>query len=297
MIAVEVREFAWNEAPRSGSAEHYWHFLFGYLLPVSRQLSRENPARANMFDCGPVMNEVMSGALQALSPATRVSLSKTAQWPSTLDEALARAQEQDAPEAGAGPKYVVPRWDVWLLHGSETGRLKATLSGAAAVLRDALRGCACCRAEGAVGRYLILRRSAEPSYYQVGGPAQVPTYGAGRRTLRGLEEGAAALERLGWSNLIYEPGAHNLACQIAHFAGCAGVIGVRGAEFANLVWAPAGARVVMIQSAFFRARAAPPLALAELLGLPTIELPHEGEADPLLNAALIAARLEETLDA
>ena len=85
----------------------------------------------------------------------------------------------------------------------------------------------CCDRNQANGKYLILRRSAEPSFYKAGGGAKFKSYGAGRRSLHGIEEGQAKLEALGVPSLVYEPGIHNLACQINHFSACAGVIGVR----------------------------------------------------------------------
>lgn len=44
---------------RSGSIEHYFHFLFGYLIPFVNNVSPSDETYA-FADCGPLMNEILA---------------------------------------------------------------------------------------------------------------------------------------------------------------------------------------------------------------------------------------------
>lgn len=54
--------FPWMEMG-TGSPEHYWHFLVGYLLPLSARLGRlDEHSSLHLFDCGPTMNPLLIDA-------------------------------------------------------------------------------------------------------------------------------------------------------------------------------------------------------------------------------------------
>ncbi len=186
---------------------------------------------------------------------------------------------------------VLDRWDVWLARGNVLDALKPLLLETRDAVAAMLAPWSCCRRHLAEGKYLILQRSAEPSFYQAAGGAKVETYGTGRRCLLGIKEGQAQLEALGAPSLIYEPGAHNLACQINHFSVCTGVIGVRGAEFANALWMPAAAKIIMFLSSGLSNRDPPARSLARLLGHDYYEIPHQGEISPSMDISRIIHHL------
>ncbi|RYG88273.1 MAG: DUF563 domain-containing protein [Alphaproteobacteria bacterium] len=287
-MSSEARDIPWLNVGGRGSAEHYWHFLFGYLAPIALTLSdAKHTGPVRLHDCGPVMNAILSGFASTMG-ISDVQFDRALTIDQGVDEFLAAGP----PQISALRSAAAPRWDAWIKLSEEPGAVTGQLARAAEVLKTRLVPGACCSGAEAIGRYLILRRSAEPEYYRRDGTATKPTYGTGRRAFLGLEEGSVALRDLGYDNLIYEPGAHSLGCQIAHFAQCVGVIGVRGAEFANTLWLPSGATVVLVHSSLFKDHDAPQRTLSKVLGHPRlIEVPHEGVKSPVLNAQRVATAI------
>ena len=52
-----------------GSAEHFWHFMLGYFLPLMRFLLQQqsaDPAALRLYDCGPLMNRIVVEGLSHL---------------------------------------------------------------------------------------------------------------------------------------------------------------------------------------------------------------------------------------
>ena len=95
--------------------------------------------------------------------------------------------------------------------------------------------------------YLLLKRSNEPSYYnEKDGTAEIKGYGASRRALKNIELAAERLIGKGIPIKIYEPGADSISDQIKTFYAAKGVIGIRGAEAANLIWLKPKSKVVII---------------------------------------------------
>jgi hypothetical protein len=93
--------------------------------------------------------------------------------------------------------------------------------------------------------YLLLDRSDNHSYYTTKGE----TYGKARRGLLNLEEGFNDLIKKGVPVNIIQPGSHSILYQIEAFNQSKGVIGIRGAEFANLIWLEPGSKVVVLSKA------------------------------------------------
>ena len=260
----------WREA-NAGSAHHYWHFLFGYFLPLMRRLTpaHPRPRRARLYDCGPLMNRILIEALARLDirPEFDAGLISEAAEPATNP---------------AGAATVMDRWDLWLKHG-DGALAQKPLTEAAEFAAGLLSAWPCCNPRNARDSVLIIRRSPEPSFYKPGGGAVIERYGAGRRSFEHVDEGADELNARGVRSIVYEPGLHNLACQINHFSRCGAVVGVRGAEFANILWAPRSARIIMFMSSSIPNDRPPPRILAALLGQPFFDIPHEGAASPTLD--------------
>ena len=73
----------------------------------------------------------------------------------------------------------------------------------------------------------------------------VPGYGQGRRALLNATEIAAHLRRHGRAAREVDVGSLTLCDQIMAFHHASAVVGIRGAEFANLVWMQEGSRALM----------------------------------------------------
>jgi hypothetical protein len=266
----------WNEVHK-GSSEHYWHFLFGYYLPLMRLLLQEErgkSAQLRLYDCGPLMNRILTETLVHLHLKPE------------FDKSLSVESRQSA------NGIVLERWDIRVGRNDNLDALMPPVLETREALAAMLTPWSCCNRHLAKGKYLILQRSAEPSFYQAGGGARRATYGAGRRVLKGIKEGHAELEAAGVPCLIYEPGVHNLACQINHFSDCAGVIAVRGAEVTNVLWSPVTARIVIFQSNGTPQSDSSHKILAGLLGQGYFEIPHKGEVSPLLDVPRIIEYLK-----
>jgi hypothetical protein len=256
-----------NEIVGRGSAEHYYHFLWGYLLPGLWYIRASGlKGRFILQDFGPVMNPLWEEMADLLDLDIRF-------------------------RSGFGGRrapftWTLPRWDTFLssvfegvpqrsrhpLSDLEQRHLQLTdpvlwqaitrpggledIGRLMRALRDDLLPMLQARAEQEVqgppgdaeapAPYLILKRSEEHSFYREGGSAQVKQYGASRRSIVDLDESIAALRARGYPVAAFECGAHSLAGQARAFASCRGLAMIRGAEVANFVWLAPGAKAHVI---------------------------------------------------
>lgn len=246
-----------NHQKQFGSAEHFYHFLWGYLLPAMSQVvnigSNGQPASHARFlfrTCGPVMDNLIHETAGLFD----------------LDYQLVDKEYGDA----AATKIPVPRWDVELreLDSRRPMKLDRRLGQclvrrwqhrrtAARLAGDIHRVRASFKAKVAgvhtgdavrtfAGKFLVLKRSAQPAYYEPGGKAEVPGYGTARRSLVGLEESVRTLQEQDLPVVLFEPGSVSLTEQIQAFSNCRGIAGIYGAEFANVVWMPPDTPVIWI---------------------------------------------------
>jgi hypothetical protein len=72
---------------------------------------------------------------------------------------------------------------------------------------------------------------------------------------------------LGIPAVIYEPGQHSFRCQVRVFQDAKGVIGLRGAEFANLLWCEGPIPIILIQQKAIHENDPPQSKLCDLLDL------------------------------
>jgi hypothetical protein len=72
---------------------------------------------------------------------------------------------------------------------------------------------------------------------------------------------------LGIPAVIYEPGQHSFRCQVRVFQDAKGIIGLRGAEFANLLWCERPIPIILIQQKAIHKSDPPQSKLGELLNL------------------------------
>ena len=262
----------------AGSVEHFWHFLFGVGFPLldyhRRSPHRLRGARLRLESCGAAMDPL----LPPLCPGLGFDLEihpRNASPPFPLRAATALGLHRGLTWLTRRPAWqasltagflCLPRWD-HVLGGSgdpDAGFVDALRKTAESVVARAAEP-DCCRTATPDDAYLILRRSPEPAYFAPGGEAEVPRYGTGRRSLEGLETFRDALVSRGIPAVVYEPGAHGLLCQARHFSRARGAVGIRGAEFANLVWMRPSAVVLMLR--WSSNRAPPQRKLAQAVGV------------------------------
>lgn len=292
-----------DERKKRGSVEHYWHFLFGYYLPLINYFLKENhknninkTTKYLINDCGPLMNNILSESLSAMNIdytfEDNIKLHRI-QNPS-LKESLyikvRRLLKLGYVYSKNGTSIILPRWDIKILEETTfPASFKRTIQYLGQTLPKKFSDYACCEAGTAKGSYLLIKRAPEPSYYKPGGGAEKSGYGAGRRSLVGLEKGVDRLVASGIDCIIYEPGAHNLFCQMNHFSQCSGIIGVRGSEFANVIWMSEGALVLLIHSSYFwnKSKTPPQRTLASLLSVNYLERNFNDEVSPRLDTEIL----------
>jgi len=119
--------------------------------------------------------------------------------------------------------------------------------------------------------FLILKRSPEPAFYKQNGNAELKGYGISRRSLVDIDETLAHLHEQQIHVEAYEPGKNTFMHQVRTFKSCAGVIAIRGAELANIIWLEPNSKVIVISPTFLN-HPSVPKELARILGLAYIEL-------------------------
>jgi hypothetical protein len=294
---------AFDERRDTGVREHFFHFMWGYLLPATHaiieiQADRESAGPSQEFifvSCGPVMDartiemarllgvdcSIVQDEREVLQPGTlHVAVQRwdlfladyatylQLPWP----EAVLRLMRQAAQQRSI-PPVVSSRSRI----AQEIRHLRQVVLGRVPAGDDDDAGC-----------YYLLKRSEEPSYYaREGGRAHTPTYGTTRRSLLGIDRAAVALGRGPQGVAVYEPGRHTLAEQIRAFSRCRGIIAIRGAELANIVWLESGSKVIVINAGTFQLWAPPALGLANLLEIGYAEIEWGEDPYPTLTDDLI----------
>lgn len=253
-----------------GSVQHFWHYMFGYLLPVvDYHLAHAAPARRPVLEsCGPVMDAVTRECLSCLG----------------VDFVIAERDEIAARYPGID-EAVLEHWDRFTQDPKRGQELRKRLDRVVPALKAAIPNRCGCGADAALaGRILLLERSAMPNFYAPGGPAKIPGYGRARRYLSNLGEVCVQMQARGYPVAIYEPGGHSVGCQIAVFSKVRGVVGIEGAEFANLIWAAEGTRVYLLRPPEFVIPFQQ--CLSECMNMPYRQDSCPGSIEPLSRYAL-----------
>lgn len=203
-----------------GSRQHYFHFLLGYLLPL---VHMQNQRRFDTFlalDCGPLMTPILRETLSRLGHNFRIVSPRDVEHPVFLE----------AWDFG---------WEEWDAGGA--------VRHAVDLVRQAWSSHACPGHDCPRSAHLLIQRSAPHRFYVDGG-SELGGYGTGRRELTNIQEVSEFLTRNGVVHAVYEPGAHSLGCQIEAFSASRRLLGFRGAEWANLMWAPAESRARILDN-------------------------------------------------
>jgi hypothetical protein len=242
-----------------GSKEDFWHFLLGYLLPainfyIKRKEKNKEPYQLVFEDCGPLVNPLIKDFTQLLGISHTISTTAVS---TNLEE------------------YLVPRWDLQLKN-SNTFHLKYFSFNSdmklkrKALIKEMVKAVfnTPLRAEirlmkdilstkkkilkvinnNKVNRneYLILDRSDTPEFYKNFGKIPIKGYGKSKRGLTHINETLDSLEDANAKVSVYYPGQQSIKHQIETFSKCKGLVAIRGAELANLIWLNKGTKVLMI---------------------------------------------------
>jgi hypothetical protein len=199
-----------------GTREHYYFFLLGYLVPLVYAQSQWKFRKFQVLDCGPLMNPILEETLNRMG----------------FKYAMVKPSEVKRP--------IFLRH--WTYYKGNPFRLKQSIQMIKNVWADYKCigiGCGC-------EENIIIVRSPPHNFYYTDLHPNYRGYGTGRRTVTNWPEVSDYLSSLGIKHSLYEPGAHSLGCQIQAFKGAKRIIGIRGAEWANVIWCQPGLEVRMI---------------------------------------------------
>ena len=248
--------FKFDDRFTLGSCEHFFHFMWGYLLPaVHFVLTRVTPGWVyQLVSCGPIMDRVLSEVFDNLRVEYCI---------------LAGSESTESEHA-----IFVPRWDMYLLkpmlnEPNPTNHVIKVLLNQLNSHPEIMQECQHFNLKMAIwrvrfsllyklninrtakdfeGKLLVLKRSDEPEFYnKERGNAVIHGYGVSRRALHNPEFVAETINASGLDALLFEPGVHSLAQQMSAFSQCDAIWAIRGAEFANMLWLKPQARVVLVQ--------------------------------------------------
>lgn len=248
-----------------GSCEHFFHFMWGYLLPSIHIISTsENTDSCRYFlsSCGPVMNKVLREIMHLCGYHFRIIPNQTDEhdgsqvmiprWDISLLHLLIIAEDTDANILNRGVFKNLSRHPA-VLESFKQDHFTRDLSSAITQVKSLIERKVTLSADTPslniyADSYLILSRSPEPKFYsKETGRAEISGYGTSRRALLGVEEATQKLRKNGIPVTIFEPGKFSLVEQIKVFQACKGIIGIKGAEFANLIWLQPQSRVILIK--------------------------------------------------
>lgn len=230
--------FYWLNFDKKGSYQEYWHFLFGYLLPITNYIIDNNIRRTKILvqDCGPVMNNLILEIMAYFDLSVSFSLDNNT---SNLKRFLLK------PKTNYKNIYV-QRWDIDILKNRDISKNLVKISNQ---LIDLFQIDVDYKVDSK--SILILKRSNEHEFYSQNGASIIKKYGANRRYLDGIDEAVDKLHSLGFNVIVYDAGSHSFFNQAYMFLTHKFIVGVRGAEFANLIFAQNTSKVIVYNSSYF----------------------------------------------
>ncbi len=294
---------------------NFHHFLWGFLLPALHKIinneeilkSESNSNQYYFHSSNPIMNAITNNLVSKLeinysianyynlSTLNDLSIITVPRWDHMITEILGNKKK-------VGFDFYLKKFFTfkWLLDPSiikkkikkiyhnkyggddDSNFIDAIINVRSYVLNKLELSDNGSDTEKYIDKYLILRRSTELDYHKKNNLA----YGASRRNLVGIDETSQYLREQNIPIEIFEPGVSSISQQIAVFNKCKGIIGIRGAEFANIIWMRPNSKLILIQNpgSFWN----PPLArlLAPIFSLDYHEIitdvPHFPKLDPLL---------------
>lgn len=250
---------------RVGSAEHYYHFLLGFLLPLALTYPRVAKLGLNgpiyVRSCGPmdrILNEVGFPLVRIIGKHEH-------------DENCARTEMdgwQLRHETIHGLDFTSGEYPIEAIQEAaeivraqlltRAGQLSATTSSGQASDNK---------------RVTLVNRSVDPFYNTR--EAELPTSGLQRRSIGNFDQVRTLLGIVcpGLNHVVLEN--TTLSEQISLFASADVIIAQHGAALANVIWCRPGTRIIEIAARGYRERVFPPLSKG--LGLDHRLVHQEGE--------------------
>lgn len=297
---------------RGGDLGNYWHYLFGFFVPATFWLWK-NPTLwqgklIKVDSCNPLTDALMKEYLDHLQVPFEFEemTEKTVQmtrkdWKSIRGKIWRRLANLERKFKGEksswftyhllrfrGNTLTIPRWDKYLEQfGDFPLVFKSKMNPYRSyILAEAKKAEEFPKEKN---RWLIIKRATPPDLVksEEGKKARwFPGYGSERRELKGIEEGIIELQNLGYTATSLATGDLGFFRQISVFNTCKVLIGVRGAELANMFWMDQNSEVILYMSASFQNE---PIQrkLAFACQLKYHEIPHEGAISPQLNVRKI----------
>ncbi len=230
-MASRILRIQYDSSVPWGAKEHYFHALHGYLLPGLHHALMHHYDGIQFEDCGPLIQPRLSEGCQ-----------------------LAGLAYVDTDESVRADTYRLPRWDRLLLHfeappppNSVIDAYRQTVTPLLNRLRSA--------AKETWGDFptqfqqdmiAVIRRSDDHPFYHSDRMAAFPAYGTGRSELINASDVARTLQSEGLAAQVVEFGAMSLGEQILTASRASAILGIRGAEFANVIWMRPHTRAVML---------------------------------------------------
>jgi len=301
---LKVNALLFDTQVEYGSKEHFFHFMWGYILPSISLIKNQPKADETQYyfeTCGPVMDELITEFMDLLNIKCTILSNEEIKY--------------------IHIKEFVPRWDLYLLRNYILGITKGDFSHISefqksipliyALLKknfekDFLEKIVETRnyileavqktnlystkLQDTTAQILLIKRSESPEFYNPNGSAEIKGYGMDRRGLIDVDEFIKTRDNQIPTIAPYEPGKHSIVHQISTIHLSNGFIGIKGAEFANLLWLKSKSKVLLIIPASMKS---PPVQqnLATLLDLEYTEIISEEENYP----SLLKLKIEQYL--
>ncbi len=299
---------------KEGDLGNYWHYTLGYFIPVTSYLLKNQDSlqkkQLALDSCNILLDKHLEDFLifhgfsysikDFSDKSIKTALKAYKSIPKKFWREFMRWENRFRGKSASififhsykksGKSILVPRWDEYLrLYFDLPPNFKSELNAYRDKMRHFGQRNSCCDPNSGKGKLLILSRAPKPTSISseiLEKNRWFASYGSERRELKHVKEGIDDLNQEGYNCLKYESGTHNLQCQINHFSNCSGVIGVRGAEFANMIWMKEKAIVILFHSADFKND---PLQrqLVSPLNLNYFEIPHNGQVSPIFDTKAI----------
>lgn len=202
----------------SGTRDHFFHFLLGYVLPSLKTALDEGISNISYEDCGPLLNKTLADICQLMN--------------------LKLIPADQATHFDLAP---VARWDRWIIRpdgSAPSQNLTESFLLATNLVRDEIiqRSLSLLPTHIQTPEVIVIKRSQSHPYYQKSGQCSNPGYGRERRDLQNTDEVASRIADYGFSVRTVEMGSIPFAEQALIFHHANAVIGARGAEFSHLFW-------------------------------------------------------------
>jgi hypothetical protein len=203
-----------------GSVEHFYHFFFGYFMPLVLWQERTGAMEFTVRDCGP-----MNPWFSLLRPGTDVDLMPPGVM---LQRVLTRRQNMQ----------ILRGWDdPTRFHRASLERFSRTILDRVGVVSGS--------PSSLNRRITVLNRAPSPSYY-VSDKSETFSSGADWRSLPNVQVIAAALGGLG-DVTVLDTAALTPGEQVRALSNTDLLVAQHGAGMSNIVWLPAGSAVLEIK--------------------------------------------------